>query len=79
MKKTESRSIPIPIDAATIDEETPATAEIAEAAPRIASANRDMRQSAVEILPMSLFFFGLGFGFVALGFFTTAGSPIVIF
>lgn len=79
MKKTESRSIPIPIDAATIDEETPDTAEIAEAAPRIASANRDMRQSTVEILPMSFFFFGLEFRFVALGFFITAGSPIVIF
>ena len=79
MKKTENRSIPIPIDATTIDEETPATAEIVEAAPKIASANRDMRQSAVEILPISLFLFGLGFGFVALGFFFTAGSPIVIF
>ena len=79
MKKIESRSIPIPIDAATIDEETPATAEIAEAAPRIASANKDMRDSTVEILPISLFFFGLGFGLVALGFFFTADSSIIIF
>ena len=39
MKKVESKSIPVPIDAATIEEETFVIAAIAEEAPRIARAN----------------------------------------
>ena len=60
MKKVESKSIPIPIDAAMMEEETFVTAEIAEDAPRIARANSDILQRTIAILPKLFFFFGLG-------------------
>ena len=60
MKKVESKSIPVPIDAAMIEEETFVIAAIAEEAPRIARANSDILQRIIAILPKLFFFFGLG-------------------
>ena len=60
MKKVESKSIPVPIDAATMEEETFVIAAIAEEAPRIARANSDILQRTIAILPKFFFFFGLG-------------------
>ena len=60
MKKVESKSIPVPIDAATIEEETFVIAAIAEEAPRIARANSDILQRTIAILPKLFFFFELG-------------------
>ena len=60
MKKVESKSIPVPIDAAMIEEETFVIAAIAEEAPRIAKANSDILQRTIAILPKFFFFFGLG-------------------
>ena len=61
MKKVESKSIPVPIDAATTEEETFVIAAIAEEAPRIARANSDILQRIIAILQIFRFFFGLGF------------------
>lgn len=57
MKKVESKSIPVPIDAATMEEETFVIAAIAEEAPRIARANSDILQRIIAILPKLFFFF----------------------
>ena len=61
MKKVESKSIPVPIEAATMEEETFVIAAIAEEAPRIARANSDILQRTIAILPKLRFFFELGF------------------
>ena len=50
MKKIENKSIPVPIDAAMIEEETFVIAEIAEEAPRIARINSDILQRIIAIL-----------------------------
>ena len=57
MKKVESKSIPVPIDAATTEEETFVIAAIADEAPRIARANSDILQRIIAILPKLFFFF----------------------